>query len=78
MDNWSNKPLELEHAVATAGGNRAVSPRRYSPGYNPLIDGVEPVEASNTPMLASPTILDRLGASRYARSALGATHDRTA
>jgi hypothetical protein len=36
LDGLSNKPLELERPVATAGGNRAVSPRRYSPGYNPL------------------------------------------
>jgi hypothetical protein len=31
-------------------------------------------EVSNRPMLAGPAILDRLRASRYARSALGATH----
>jgi hypothetical protein len=36
LDHFSDKPLEFEAVVATAGGNRAVSPRRYSPGYNPL------------------------------------------
>src|SRR4029450_2724730 len=36
LDGWSNKPLELEHAVATAGGNHALSPCHCSPGYNPL------------------------------------------
>jgi hypothetical protein len=36
LDGLSNKPLELEHAVATAGGNRAVSPSQYRPRDGPL------------------------------------------
>jgi hypothetical protein len=36
LDGLSNKPLELEHAVATAGGNLALSPCYCRPGYNPL------------------------------------------
>jgi hypothetical protein len=36
LDGLTTKLGELNSAVATAGGNRAVSPRRYSPGYNPL------------------------------------------
>jgi len=36
LDGLSNKPLELEHAVATAGGNHAVSSRLYRLGHRPL------------------------------------------
>ena len=32
----NTNPCLLEGAVATAGGNRAVSPRRHSPRYRPL------------------------------------------
>jgi hypothetical protein len=32
----TNKPLQLEDVVATAGGNRRVSPRRYRPCHNAL------------------------------------------
>ena len=36
LDSLDHKTLELRSAVATAGGDRAVSPRGYSPAYDPL------------------------------------------
>ena len=35
-DGLSNKPLQLEGGVATAGGNPRVSPRHCRRGHNPL------------------------------------------
>jgi hypothetical protein len=36
QDVQGSDPSALGSAVATTGGDRALSPRRYSPGYNPL------------------------------------------